>query len=653
MDPIPSLLGASEDDSCTDSTGILTPDSSPLFHPLHSKDVLKPILSQILDDANPSQHHNTAFCDFARTERICVIGAGYVGGPTAAVMALHHPAIAVDVLDRDPQRIAQWSSAHLPIHEPGLNNVVRVARDGACASISRRSTGDELGMSVTGSNETLQQSRDPNLFFTTNTADSISRADMIFLAVNTPTKTSGVGAGRATNMTALDGAVKDIARYAKPGAIIVEKSTVPCGTAQRVRQTLTALRPGVPFEVLSNPEFLSEGTAIENLMRPDRVIIGCSDTTSGHAAADALAGLYEAWIPSSRIVKINSWSSELSKLVANAMLAQRISSINSISAICEATGADVGEVASSIGLDVRIGPHFLKAGLGFGGSCFRKDIASLTYLAESLGLHEVAHYWSQVNTMNVLQRDRFARRVVKRFNENMAGRKIAVLGFAFKKDTGDARESLAADVIRALLDEQPAEIAIFDPCCQEADMLREIRSTYTSSEGFPAQLSAVKIHSDPHLACLGANAVLVLTDCDQFRNVRPSRSRSKGRSEEMQSPYQWRKSIPFMQLDTPTNLESNTTTSPTKPMEDESDIFMGYKLAPGPKCDFDCTLCQNTSRKSITTEPIDWARIVQSMRAPKWVFDGRGILDVPALERLGGVKVDVVGRRRPEEGWWC
>ncbi|KIX08942.1 uncharacterized protein Z518_00020 [Rhinocladiella mackenziei CBS 650.93] len=661
MDFVPSLVGTSDGSSCNDSTGLLTPDSSPLFLPAHPKDTVATRLSSILDDPKPragrlqvpesrvdtpSVTSESAFgvSESIRVKKICVIGAGYVGGPTAAVIALHNPEIDIEVLDRDQRRIERWNSAHLPIHEPGLNSIVRLTRDGAVNTRRR----DQTPASPVAQGEDAVSRRDPNLFFTSDTPASISKADMIFLAVNTPTKTSGVGAGRATNMTALDGAVKDVALFAKPGTIIVEKSTVPCGTAQRIRKTLDVLRPGVPFEVLSNPEFLSEGSAIKNLMEPDRVIIGSSGTPSGRLAADALTSLYASWIAPSQILQINAWSSELSKLVANAMLAQRISSINSISAICESTGASVEEVAKSVGLDARIGPQFLKAGLGFGGSCFRKDIASLTYLAESLGLDEVAHYWGQVNSINEMQRRRFAGKVLKRFNENLVARKIALLGFAFKKNTSDARESPAVDVIRSLLDEQPSEIAIFDPYCVEEDIRREIHSLRSSTAGSVGDTSLVKIYADPYQACSEANAVLVITDCDQFRNSAP-RQRNGSSNDQITSMAKLRhagEAGSDSQPDDSTKLHKS---------EDEDFLvrFSSYELSAAPACVTDCPDCKSNSQGPISIEPVEWARIVYSMKEPKWIFDGRGIINVTEMEKLGSVRVDTVGRWRPEDGQSC
>lgn len=302
------------------------------------------------------------------------------------------------------------------------------------------------------------------------------------------------------------------------------------------------------------------------------------------------------------------------------MLAQRISSINSVSAICERTGADVDQVSRAIGLDSRIGSQFLKAGLGFGGSCFRKDIASLTYLAESLGLDDVAHYWRQVNVMNEMQRDRFARRVITRFEGNLVEKKLTLLGFAFKKNTGDPRESLAVDVIRLLLEERPGEIAVFDPFCREEDILREVGNVCGETAGAP-----VKVYGDPYLACSQANAVLVLTDCDQFRNHAPTRRVSS------------KTSIP----------DADALCQSTLSGQDVC-IANGrtYYLPPQDTCPLDCTDCRAASTRPMTLapEPLEWARIAYNMKEPKRVFDGRGILEMREMERLG-LRVDAVGRR--------
>lgn len=557
-------------------------------------------------------------------------------------MALYHPSISVEVLDRDPARIQQWQSPHLPVHEPGLDTVVRIVRDGAEV--------ENLTAVQTGASPASKRRR--NLFFTCNVTQSIARADIIMMAVNTPTKMFGVGAGCATNMTAFDGAMREVATHAKPGAIIVEKSTVPGGTAERVRamvgvgspsgsikrtkfltrNQLATLRPGVPFEVLSNPEFLAEGSAIENLTSPDRVLIGSATTPSGRQAARTLTNLYSAWVPRSRILETNAWSSELAKLVANAMLAQRISSINSISAICEKTGAEVDQVAKAVGLDARIGPQFLKAGLGFGGSCFRKDISSLAYMAESLGLDDVAHYWRQVNVMNECQRDRFARKIIDRFEGNLVGRNLAVLGFAFKKNTGDTRESLAVEVIHLLLEEQPTEIAIFDPYCRQEDILRELEPVCPGI----TQDGPVKIYTDPYLACSQAHAVIVVTDCDQFRNSPPKKpsSRSQGATSKDLARTMASDECFDCPERGPAGQERETWTH----------AGVAYQLTPQGTCTSECSDCQTISLRPTATEAVEWTRIAYNMVEPKWVFDGRGVLDAAELEKAG-VRVDSVGRR--------
>ncbi|KAJ5578787.1 uncharacterized protein N7459_007751 [Penicillium hispanicum] len=605
-DEIPmDIFSSSSESSRSCSTGPTTPSSSPLFCPSELDDFKLAQLPQ-------SKVLTETQLRLQSVRNVCVVGAGYVGGPTAAILALYHPSITVEVLDRDPSRIQRWQSPHLPVHEPGLDTVVRIVRDGA-------EIGDEALM------------RDQNLFFTCDSARAISRADLILMAVNTPTKMFGVGAGCATNMTAFDGAMRDVAAHAKPGAIIVEKSTVPGGTAERVRKMLATHRPGVPFEVLSNPEFLAEGSAVQNLTAPDRVLIGSAATPAGRQAAQTLASLYAAWVPSSRILETNAWSSELAKLVANAMLAQRISSINSISAICERTGAEVSEVAKAVGLDARIGPQFLKAGLGFGGSCFRKDIASLAYLAESLGLDDVAHYWRQVNVMNERQRDRFSRRIIDRFEGNLVGRKLAMLGFAFKKNTGDTRESLAVDVIRVLLEERPAEIAIFDPYCRQEDILRELEVVCSDA----ALRGTVNVHTDPYLACSQAHAILVVTDCDQFRNTPPKRPSISNSS----CPKALARTTAVDVCD-----ENAKRACARQGRETWTHAGVSYQLTPQEGCAVDCADCRSISTHPTATEAIEWPRIAYNMVEPKWVFDGRGLLEAAELEKLG-VRVDAVGRR--------
>ncbi|KAJ5676477.1 uncharacterized protein N7477_002110 [Penicillium maclennaniae] len=606
-DDIPmEIFSSPSERSLSCSTAPTSPSSSPLFRPSDVDDLKLGLPQSRLGEADLSD---------GTVKNVCVVGAGYVGGPTAAVLALYHPSITVEVLDRDLARIQRWQSAHLPVHEPGLDTVVRIVRDGA--KVEHEANTQAVSPAVT---------RAQNLFFTRDT-QAIARADIILMAVNTPTKMFGVGAGCATNMTAFDGAMRDVATHAKAGAIIVEKSTVPGGTAERVRRMLATLRPGVPFEVLSNPEFLAEGSAIQNLTAPDRVLIGSAASPSGRQAAQTLATLYSAWVPRGRILETNAWSSELAKLVANAMLAQRISSINSISAICERTGAEVDQVAKAIGLDVRIGPQFLKAGLGFGGSCFRKDIANLAYMAESLGLDDVAHYWRQVNVMNERQRDRFSRKIIDRFEGNLVGRKLAMLGFAFKKNTGDTRESLAGDVIRVLLEERPAEIAIFDPYCRQEDIFRELELVCPGI----AQGGTLKIHTDPYMTCSQAHAILVVTDCDQFRNTprKPSppavSSAEKGLARSAADDCHDHAKRACARQEHETWTHAGVT----------------YQLTPQ-SCGSDCADCRSITRP--TTEAVEWTRIAYNMVEPKLVFDGRGLLDSAELAKLG-LRVDSVGRR--------
>ncbi|KAB2645481.1 MAG: nucleotide sugar dehydrogenase, partial [Verrucomicrobia bacterium] len=363
--------------------------------------------------------------------KICCIGAGYVGGPTMAVIALKAPDIEVTVVDMNAKRIAEWNSDTLPIYEPGLDAVVK-------------------------------QVRGKNLFFSTDVKACIKKADIIFVAVNTPTKTYGVGAGRAADLRYIESVARTIAEVADTDKIIVEKSTIPVKTAETIKDLLAANTKGCNFQVLSNPEFLAEGTAVADLFNPDRVLIGGERTPGGEVAIKTLASVYARWVPDERIIRTNLWSSELSKLVANAFLAQRISSINSISALCEATGADVDEVARAIGLDSRIGPKFLKASVGFGGSCFQKDILNLVYLCEHFNLPEVASYWENVVKMNDWQKRRFGQRIIKALYNSAAGKQIAVLGFAFKKDTNDTRESPAIALCKDLIAER-AKVLVYDP----------------------------------------------------------------------------------------------------------------------------------------------------------------------------------------------
>jgi UDPglucose 6-dehydrogenase len=416
---------------------------------------------------------------------ICCIGAGYVGGPTMAMIAAKCPDIRVTVVDINASRIAAWNSKELPDYEPGLDAVVLAARD-------------------------------RNLFFSTDVDQGIRQADMIFVSVNTPTKTYGVGAGVAADLTFVELCARRIAAAANGDKIVVEKSTLPVRTAESLRSVLHANTSGYHFEILSNPEFLAEGTAIADLENPDRVLIGGDSTPAGRAAIQKLVDIYARWVPRERILTTNVWSSELSKLVSNAFLAQRISSINAISALCEATGADIDEVAYAAGTDSRIGPKFLKASVGFGGSCFQKDILNLVYLCRHYGLTEVAEYWQQVVDINNWQKQRFVRRMIDTMFNTMSGKRIAVLGFAFKKDTNDTRASAAIDVCAALLAEQ-AEVAIFDPKVAPEAIVADLeRATGMSRRSLEQR---VVCHDDAYDAAAGAHALAVMTEWDQFRQL--------------------------------------------------------------------------------------------------------------------------------------
>lgn len=418
---------------------------------------------------------------------ICCIGAGYVGGPTMAVIAKMCPHIKVTVVDLNEARIAAWNdenTENIPVYEPGLSEVVAEARG-------------------------------RNLFFSTNVDQAIADAEMIFISVNTPTKTYGAGKGMGADLKWIELCARQIARVSKTDKIIVEKSTLPVRTAEAVRDILDNTGNGVNFQVLSNPEFLAEGTAVEDLLLPDRVLIGGDQTPEGKEAIDALVAIYANWIPRERILTTNVWSSELSKLVANAYLAQRISSINSISELCEKTEADVNEVARAIGTDSRIGSKFLKASVGFGGSCFQKDILNLVYISRSFGLQEVADYWEQVIIMNDHQKKRFALNIVKDLYNTVSGKKIAFLGWAFKKDTNDTRESAAIYVADELLNEQ-ARIRVYDPKVKEDQILSDLE--YLATRKPEENRENVKVFEDPYRACENAHAIAVLTEWDEFKD---------------------------------------------------------------------------------------------------------------------------------------
>ena len=415
--------------------------------------------------------------------KICCLGAGYVGGPTMAMIAHKCPHVTVTVADINEARIAAWNSDELPVFEPGL---------------------DEIVMS----------SRGTNLFFTTDKVTAIREADVIFVSVGTPTKTYGAAAGRAADLKYVELCARDIAAHSDRSKIVVEKSTIPVRTAESLKAVLCAnSSDSISFQVLSNPEFLAEGTAMEDLDDPDRVLIGGEETPEGKAAMETLAGVYATWISRDKIIQTNLWSSELSKLVANAFLAQRISSINSISALCEETGANVDEVASAIGKDSRIGSKFLKSSVGFGGSCFQKDLLNLVYLCEHFGLPEVAQYWRSVIGMNDWQKRRFSNRIINSLFNTVNGKRIAILGFAFKKDTNDTRESPAIYVGRDLLEEE-ASLAIYDPKVASDQIYLDL-----GAKSEPNHEEKIEVCSDAYEAVEGAHALAILTEWDEFRDL--------------------------------------------------------------------------------------------------------------------------------------
>jgi len=434
--------------------------------------------------SSSSVQPNVSVLEYPEHVKICCLGAGYVGGPTMAVMALKCPDIKVTVTDLNERRIAAWNSSNLPIYEPGLQEVV-------------------------------EEARGRNLFFSTDIESAIRECTIIFVSVATPTKTSGIGAGEAADLTYWELAARRIAAVCnsiegeKSPKIIVEKSTVPVKTADAMASVMAASCKGTDFQVLSNPEFLAEGTAIDDLFKPDRVLVGGPVTPQGNAAVNYLANVYRRWVPTKQVLTTNLWSAELSKLTANAFLAQRISSINSISALCEVTGADVSEVAYAIGVDSRIGPKFLKSSVGFGGSCFQKDILNLVYLCRSFGLPEVAEYWNQVIVMNDWQKKRFAQNMVSSMFNTVSGKKIGILGFAFKKDTGDTRETPAIDVCKLLLAEK-ALLSIHDPKVSREQIYSDLGKD---------TIDKIELEEDPYVTCSGAHAIAILTEWDSFKEL--------------------------------------------------------------------------------------------------------------------------------------
>ena len=424
-------------------------------------------------------------------KNICCIGAGYVGGPTMAVIALKCPDINVTVVDANPEKIKAWNGPlnKLPVYEPGLSDVIKEARG-------------------------------RNLFFSENISENIEKAEMIFMAVNTPTKKEGEGAGMAADLRYVKACARDIAKYSKSDKIVIEKSTLPVRTAEKIKEILEAENKEINFEILSNPEFLAEGTAIQDLFKSDRVLIGGDESESGQTAIKALFDIYANWIPKEKILTTNVWSSELSKLASNAMLAQRISSINSLSALCEETGADINELSKAIGLDHRIGPHFLKASVGFGGSCFQKDILNLVYLCRYYNLNEVAEYWHKVTKINDFQKNRFAQKIIDSLGK-LQGKKISILGWAFKANTNDSRESAAIDVsIKLLLN--GGFLKIFDPMVTKTQIKIDLKNAFEKLGKDDGELKLlfknIEITNSINEAINEVDAIGIVTDWDLFKN---------------------------------------------------------------------------------------------------------------------------------------
>jgi len=421
--------------------------------------------------------------------KICCIGAGYVGGPTMAMIAHKCEGIEVTVVDLNADRIAAWNSGDLPVYEPGLEEIVA-------------------------------HNRNKNLFFSTEVDEKVREADVIFISVNTPTKDYGSGAGQAADLRFVESCARGIARAGGGDKIVVEKSTVPVRTAQMVKEILDSSKNGHAYQVISNPEFLAEGTAMTDLEEPDRVLIGGETSEAGQVAVEKIVSIYAQWVPRERIITTNLWSSELSKLTANAFLAQRISSINAISALCEASEANVDEVAKAIGTDSRIGPKFLKSSIGFGGSCFQKDVLNLCYLCRHFDLAEVAGYWEQVIKMNEYQKERFVTRLLDSMFNTVSGKRIAILGYAFKKDTNDARESPAIGICRRLLEEK-ANLAIYDPRVSKESILSTLGLTEQEVQG------RIEFCCSAEDACAQSHAIAILTEWDEFVDLDYSEIYSK------------------------------------------------------------------------------------------------------------------------------
>lgn len=511
----------------------------------------------------------------------------------------------MNVVDLSEARVAAWNTDELPLYEPGLLEAVKEARD--CAQSGRRQ----------------------NLFFSTDVKTAIKRAEIVFICVNTPTKTAGTGAGRAPNLAYFESATRMIAAEAETDKIIVEKSTVPCRTASSMRDILNATgKPGVNFEILSNPEFLAEGTAVSDLLDPDRILIGCMQTPEGFQAAAALTDLYASWVPRKRILQTNIWSSELAKLAANALLAQRISSINALSAVCEATGADVGEIAYAAGLDSRIGPKMLQASVGFGGSCFRKDVLNLAYMAESLHLPEVAEYWQSVVAINEWQKDRFTRRIIRCLHNTLSAKKITIFGFAYKKNTSDTRESAAISVVKNLIAEQ-ARVCVYDPQVTKAQIWEELQS---HGCGLSEIERYVTVSKDAYDATVDAHAVVILTEWDEFSN-KDTTTPQRGNSTQNILP----------------SPAASATSSDDEASTDRINIDgkrLRQSVEPSPRARYDSLVDVNVKETKERSSRLDWSHISKVMQRPAFVFDGRRVVDPEKLRRLG-FQVECIGKGNP------
>ena len=538
------------------------------------------------------------------------------GGPTCSVIANKAPEIQVDVVDLNAKRIAAWNSNDLPIYEPGLHQMVQPSRDG------------------------IEGKREANLHFTTDVKEGIARADLIFLCVPTPTKYTGSGAGKAADLVYVEAATRMIAEASDDDKIVVEKSTVPCRTAESIREILSAVaKPGIKFDILSNPEFLAEGTAIKNLLEPDRLLIGSMTTDRGLRAAASLVDVYANWVPRDRIVTMHLWSAEMAKLAANALLAQRISSINALSAICEATGADVDEVAYAVGLDKRIGPRMLKSSVGFGGSCFRKDVLNLVYIAQTLHLPEVAEYWESVVEMNEYQKQRFCKRIVRSLYHTLTDKRVAVLGFAYKKDTGDTRESASISLVNSLVAEK-ADIRIYDPKVEDDMIWQELKWT---APDFEEVKKRVTVCNSAYQACEDSHAAIIATEWDEFSNKDSDVNIRKvnglaviGRSP---SGYMTGSGMQFSngELEVGPGVNGHgatngslTPASAAKPVSEleKKEHKHSYSL----------------SKQHTDPQPrMDWAYVAKIMRRPMFVFDGRNVVDTSKLEKLG-FRVESIGK---------